>query len=54
VIELEPVQTVGVTILMDNVTDPLIPDAEPVTRISRPKAQAPGRPRRAQSARRSS
>ena len=44
-IELEPVDRLRLTILMDNVTDPLIPDAEPVTRISWPKALAAGRPR---------
>jgi 7,8-dihydropterin-6-yl-methyl-4-(beta-D-ribofuranosyl)aminobenzene 5'-phosphate synthase len=37
-IPLEPVDTFRVTILMDNVTDPLIPDQGPVTRISWPKA----------------
>jgi 7,8-dihydropterin-6-yl-methyl-4-(beta-D-ribofuranosyl)aminobenzene 5'-phosphate synthase len=45
VIALEPVERVRVTILMDNVTDPLIPDTEAVTRVSWPKALAPGRPR---------
>jgi hypothetical protein len=40
VIELEPVDRVRVTILMDNVTDPLIPDAGAVTRLSWPKALA--------------
>ena len=39
-IELEPVDRVRVTILMDNVTDPLIPDQGPVTRLSWPKALA--------------
>jgi 7,8-dihydropterin-6-yl-methyl-4-(beta-D-ribofuranosyl)aminobenzene 5'-phosphate synthase len=39
-IELEPVDRVRVTILMDNVTDPLLPDAGPVTRLSWPKALA--------------
>jgi 7,8-dihydropterin-6-yl-methyl-4-(beta-D-ribofuranosyl)aminobenzene 5'-phosphate synthase len=33
-----------VTILMDNVTDPLIPDHGPITRISRPKALAQDAP----------
>jgi 7,8-dihydropterin-6-yl-methyl-4-(beta-D-ribofuranosyl)aminobenzene 5'-phosphate synthase len=45
VIELEPVDRVRVTILMDNVTDPLIPDAGAVTRLSWPKALAGGVPR---------
>jgi 7,8-dihydropterin-6-yl-methyl-4-(beta-D-ribofuranosyl)aminobenzene 5'-phosphate synthase len=44
-IELEPVERVRVTILMDNVTDPLIPDQGPITRVSWPKALAPGAPR---------
>jgi 7,8-dihydropterin-6-yl-methyl-4-(beta-D-ribofuranosyl)aminobenzene 5'-phosphate synthase len=44
-IELEPVERVRVTILMDNVTDPLIPDQEPATRVSWPKALAGGAPR---------
>ena len=39
-IELESVERVRVTILMDNVTDPLIPDQGPVKRISWPKALA--------------
>jgi 7,8-dihydropterin-6-yl-methyl-4-(beta-D-ribofuranosyl)aminobenzene 5'-phosphate synthase len=37
-IELEPVERLRVTILMDNVTDPLIPDQGPVTRLNWPKA----------------
>jgi 7,8-dihydropterin-6-yl-methyl-4-(beta-D-ribofuranosyl)aminobenzene 5'-phosphate synthase len=45
VIELEPVDRVRLTILMDNVTDPLIPDQGPVTRRSWPKALAVGAPR---------
>ena len=45
VIELEPVDSVRLTILMDNVTDPLIPDQDPVTRLSWPKALAGGAPR---------
>jgi 7,8-dihydropterin-6-yl-methyl-4-(beta-D-ribofuranosyl)aminobenzene 5'-phosphate synthase len=45
VIKLEPVDSVRVTILMDNVTDPLIPDQGPVTRLSWPKALAVGAPR---------
>jgi 7,8-dihydropterin-6-yl-methyl-4-(beta-D-ribofuranosyl)aminobenzene 5'-phosphate synthase len=44
-IELEPVDRVRVTILMDNVTDPLIPDRGPATRLSWPKALAEGAPR---------
>jgi 7,8-dihydropterin-6-yl-methyl-4-(beta-D-ribofuranosyl)aminobenzene 5'-phosphate synthase len=39
-IELEPVERIRVTILMDNVTDPLIPDQGPVTRLSWPKVLA--------------
>lgn len=39
-IELEPVERVRVTILMDNVTDPLLPDQGPATRLSWPKALA--------------
>ncbi len=39
-IELEPVERIRVTILMDNVTDPLIPDQGPVTRLNWPKALA--------------
>ncbi len=39
-IELEPVERIRVTILMDNVTDPLIPDQGPVTRLGWPKALA--------------
>jgi 7,8-dihydropterin-6-yl-methyl-4-(beta-D-ribofuranosyl)aminobenzene 5'-phosphate synthase len=45
VIALEPVDRVGVTILMDNVTDPLIADQGPVARLSWPKALAGGAPR---------
>jgi 7,8-dihydropterin-6-yl-methyl-4-(beta-D-ribofuranosyl)aminobenzene 5'-phosphate synthase len=44
-IDLEPVEKVEVTVLMDNVTDPLIPDREPATRVSWPKALAAGAPR---------
>jgi 7,8-dihydropterin-6-yl-methyl-4-(beta-D-ribofuranosyl)aminobenzene 5'-phosphate synthase len=44
-IELEPVESVGLTILMDNVTDPLIPDQGAVTRLSWPKALGPDAPR---------
>jgi 7,8-dihydropterin-6-yl-methyl-4-(beta-D-ribofuranosyl)aminobenzene 5'-phosphate synthase len=39
-IDLQPVDRIRLTILMDNVTDPLIPDSGPVTRISWPKALA--------------
>ena len=39
-IRLEPVDGLRLTILMDNVTDPLIPDQGPVTRLSWPKALA--------------
>jgi len=48
-IELEPVERIRVTILMDNVTDPLIPDRGLVTRLSWPElltdptARAPAR-----------
>jgi 7,8-dihydropterin-6-yl-methyl-4-(beta-D-ribofuranosyl)aminobenzene 5'-phosphate synthase len=41
-IALEPVDRVRVTILMDNLTDPLIPDDGSVTRLSWPKALAAG------------
>ena len=44
-IDLEPVDRLRLTILMDNVTDPLIPDAGPVTRVSWPKALADHAPR---------
>jgi 7,8-dihydropterin-6-yl-methyl-4-(beta-D-ribofuranosyl)aminobenzene 5'-phosphate synthase len=44
-VELEPVDRVRVTILMDNVTDPLIPDEGPVTRRSWPKALAQDAPK---------
>jgi 7,8-dihydropterin-6-yl-methyl-4-(beta-D-ribofuranosyl)aminobenzene 5'-phosphate synthase len=44
-VELEPVDTVRVTILMDNVTDALIPDEGSVTRRSWPKALAEGAPK---------
>lgn len=37
-VELEPVDRVEITILMDNVTDPLLVDQEPVARINWPKA----------------
>jgi len=41
-IELEPVERIRVTILMDNVTDPLLPDQGPVTRLSWRRALAEG------------
>ena len=44
-LDLEPVDRLRLTILMDNVTDPLIPDTGPVSRISWPKALAEGAPR---------
>jgi 7,8-dihydropterin-6-yl-methyl-4-(beta-D-ribofuranosyl)aminobenzene 5'-phosphate synthase len=37
-IDVEPVDGLRVTILMDNVTDPLLPDQDGVTRLSWPKA----------------
>jgi 7,8-dihydropterin-6-yl-methyl-4-(beta-D-ribofuranosyl)aminobenzene 5'-phosphate synthase len=37
-VELEPVDRVKITILMDNVTDPLLVDQEAVTRVNWPKA----------------
>jgi 7,8-dihydropterin-6-yl-methyl-4-(beta-D-ribofuranosyl)aminobenzene 5'-phosphate synthase len=43
-IELEPVESVRVTILMDNVTDPLLPDQASVTRVTWPKALADSAP----------
>lgn len=45
VLELEPVDSVSLTILMDNVTDALIADKGAVTRQSWPKALAGGLPR---------
>jgi 7,8-dihydropterin-6-yl-methyl-4-(beta-D-ribofuranosyl)aminobenzene 5'-phosphate synthase len=39
-IDLEPVDNVRVTILRDNVTDPLLADEGPVTRLTWPKALA--------------
>jgi 7,8-dihydropterin-6-yl-methyl-4-(beta-D-ribofuranosyl)aminobenzene 5'-phosphate synthase len=39
-IDLQPVDRIRLTILIDNVTDPLIPDSGPVTRINWPKALA--------------
>lgn len=44
-IALEPVDRIRVTILMDNVTDPLIPDQGEVTRLSWPKALTGALPR---------
>lgn len=43
-IELESVERVRVTIVMDNVADPLIPDSGSVTRLSWPKALAESAP----------
>jgi 7,8-dihydropterin-6-yl-methyl-4-(beta-D-ribofuranosyl)aminobenzene 5'-phosphate synthase len=43
-IELEPIDRLRVTIVMDNVTDPLLPDQEGVTRHSWPRALAPTAP----------
>jgi 7,8-dihydropterin-6-yl-methyl-4-(beta-D-ribofuranosyl)aminobenzene 5'-phosphate synthase len=43
-ISLDPVERLRLTILMDNVTDPLLADAGPVTRLSWPKALAGGLP----------
>ena len=43
-IDLEPVDRVEVTVLMDNVTDPLLVDQEAVTRMNRPKALVGGLP----------
>ena len=37
-VELEPVDRVEITILMDNVTDPLLVDQDAVARINWPKA----------------
>ena len=45
VIELEPVDRVSLTVLVDNLTDPLLVDQDPVTRINWPKALAGGLPR---------
>jgi 7,8-dihydropterin-6-yl-methyl-4-(beta-D-ribofuranosyl)aminobenzene 5'-phosphate synthase len=44
-IELEPVDRVRVTVLMDNLTDPLLVDQERITRLNWPKALAGGLPR---------
>ena len=43
-IGLEPVDRVEVTVLMDNVTDPLLVDQEAVTRMNWPKALVGGLP----------
>jgi 7,8-dihydropterin-6-yl-methyl-4-(beta-D-ribofuranosyl)aminobenzene 5'-phosphate synthase len=45
IVELEPVDRLRITILMDNLTDPLIPDQGPVTRRTWGKALADGAPR---------
>jgi 7,8-dihydropterin-6-yl-methyl-4-(beta-D-ribofuranosyl)aminobenzene 5'-phosphate synthase len=45
--ELEPVDRIRVTVLMDNVTDPLLVDREPVTRVNWPKALNGALPRAA-------
>jgi 7,8-dihydropterin-6-yl-methyl-4-(beta-D-ribofuranosyl)aminobenzene 5'-phosphate synthase len=44
-IELEPVDRARVTIVVDNVTDPLLPDQEAVTRVNWPKALRQSAPR---------
>ena len=46
VIELDPVDRVSLTVLVDNLTDPLLVDQDAVTRINWPKALAGGLPRR--------
>ena len=46
-IALEPVDRIEVTILMDNVTDPLLVDQEGVTRVNWPRALTGGLPRSA-------
>jgi 7,8-dihydropterin-6-yl-methyl-4-(beta-D-ribofuranosyl)aminobenzene 5'-phosphate synthase len=46
-IRLEPVDRVGVTILMDNVTDPLLVDQDGVARVNWPKALTGALPRAA-------
>ena len=43
-IELEPVDRVEITLLMDNVTDPLLVDREAITRMNWPKAILGGLP----------
>lgn len=44
-IELEPVDRVSMTVLVDNLTDPLLVDQEAVRRVNWPKALAGGLPR---------
>jgi 7,8-dihydropterin-6-yl-methyl-4-(beta-D-ribofuranosyl)aminobenzene 5'-phosphate synthase len=44
-IELEPVDRLRVTVLMDNLTDPLLVDQGRITRLNWPKALAGGLPR---------
>ncbi|HXO10326.1 MAG TPA: MBL fold metallo-hydrolase [Solirubrobacteraceae bacterium] len=44
-IELEPVDRVSMTVLVDNLTDPLLVDQDLVTRVNWPKALAGGLPR---------
>jgi hypothetical protein len=46
-VELQPVDRVEITVLMDNVTDPLLVDQEAVARMSWPKALGVGFPPRA-------
>jgi 7,8-dihydropterin-6-yl-methyl-4-(beta-D-ribofuranosyl)aminobenzene 5'-phosphate synthase len=43
-VELQPVDRVEITVLMDNVTDPLLVDQEAVARMSWPKALGGGLP----------
>jgi hypothetical protein len=43
-IEIEPVDRLEITVLMDNVTDPLLVDQENVARMNWPKALLGGRP----------
>jgi len=43
-VEIEPVDRVQITVLMDNVTDPLLIDQEAVARMSWPKAILGGLP----------
>jgi 7,8-dihydropterin-6-yl-methyl-4-(beta-D-ribofuranosyl)aminobenzene 5'-phosphate synthase len=45
-IKLEPVDRVSLTVLVDNLTDPLLVDQDPVSRVNWPKALAGGLPRR--------
>jgi hypothetical protein len=46
-IELEPVDRIRMTILMDNVTDPLLTDQDGVARLNWPKALLGALPRTA-------